>query len=155
MARRVSVPWLVVAGVIVLAIWGNSMVPGVASDAMSHSALDGVRAALEALGIPAGWLTNFVIRKTGHVLEYALLGAVVCKGVDPEGRGDRWRLAAMALTLVLVPAIDETIQLFVPGRSGMVTDVCIDLCGAAAGAWLTQRAICVWRGRKKGSELQE
>ena len=148
MSRRVSLPWLVVTAVIVVAIWGNSMVPGVASDAMSHSALDGVRSALEALGIPAAWLTNFLIRKTGHVLEYALLGAVVCKGVDPDGRGGTWRLGAIALTLVLVPAIDETIQLFVPGRSGMVADVCLDLCGAAVGAWLARCAQCAWRSRK-------
>ena len=38
--------------------------------------------------------------------------------------------------LLLIPSIDETIQLFVPGRAGMITDVMIDCCGAATGVVL-------------------
>ena len=51
-------------------------------------------------------------------------------------------LAGLVLT-TLVPCLDETIQLFVPGRSGSPRDVAIDLAGAATGAlltWLFHRA---------------
>ena len=40
---------------------------------------------------------------------------------------------AIALALVLIPSIDETIQLFVPGRSGQVTDIWIDFSGVMTG----------------------
>ena len=42
----------------------------------------------------------------------------------------------IALTEVLVPFLDETIQLFVPGRSSQTTDIWIDICGGAAGVLL-------------------
>ena len=35
--------------------------------------------------------------------------------------------------LLLVPFVDETIQLFVPGRSGQISDVWLDMAGGAAG----------------------
>ena len=45
------------------------------------------------------------------------------------------RLPAFALG-VAAACIDETIQIFVPGRSPGIRDVCIDSCGAAAGMLL-------------------
>ena len=36
--------------------------------------------------------------------------------------------------LFLVPSIDETIQLFVPGRAGMITDVVYLTIGTGVGA---------------------
>jgi VanZ family protein len=43
----------------------------------------------------------------------------------------------IALLVCLVPVVDEAIQLFVPGRSGRVTDVLLDLSGVAFGAVLS------------------
>ena len=49
----------------------------------------------------------------------------------------RWKVyLCAAVFLLLIPSIDETIQLFVPGRAGMITDVMIDCCGAATGVVL-------------------
>ena len=45
---------------------------------------------------------------------------------------------------VLVPCVDETIQLFVPRRSGMVSDVCLDMVGCACGL-LATRFLCALR----------
>ena len=56
----------------------------------------------------------------------------------------KWAVVTCLMALLiwgnsLVPgsgSIDETIQLFVPGRAGMITDVMIDCCGAATGVVL-------------------
>jgi VanZ family protein len=53
----------------------------------------------------------------------------------------------VALTVVAVPSVDETIQLFVDGRSGQVTDVLIDCAGACTGVLLTWLASRVRRRR--------
>ena len=60
---------------------------------------------------------------------------------EPNGHGSYPRFPARRGTPIcmgdqLIPSIDETIQLFVPGRAGMITDVMIDCCGAATGVVL-------------------
>lgn len=147
--KRVSIPWLVAGVAIICVIWGNSLMPGASSNGFSLHVLDDVRSLLDSLGIASGWLTNFVVRKAAHFSEYAVLGAVMAKAIDPMRTFDRARLFALCLTLVLVPSIDETIQLFVPGRSGMVTDVLLDCSGAAFGALLSASIGRALRHRRK------
>lgn len=143
---RLSKPWLFAAIIMVLIIWGNSLVPGSGSGSLSLSVVEAVRGALDALRLPSDWVTNFLVRKTAHFTEYAILGVLVAHAFDPEHTAEHMRLAAICLALVLVPSIDETIQLFVAGRSGQVTDVLLDCCGAATGVLL---AYLVWRLRRR------
>lgn len=143
---RLSKPWLFAAIIMVLIIWGNSLVPGSGSGPLSLSVVEAVRGALDALRLPSDWVTNFLVRKTAHFTEYAVLGVLVAHAFDPERTAEHMRLAAICLALVLVPSIDETIQLFVAGRSGQVTDVLLDCCGAATGVLLTY---LVWRLRRR------
>ena len=130
-------PWLVAAVAMMLFIWCNSLVPGTQSGGLSLGVVDALRSALDALGIPSAWVTNFVVRKAAHFTEYAVLGVLFARAFDLR-RGARARtIAVVCLVLVLVPVLDETIQLFVPGRSGQLSDVLLDCCGAATGAFLT------------------
>ena len=135
---RISVPWTVVLVLAVLLIWGDSCVPGEGSGELSLAVLDWARGLLDAVGLPSAWLTNFLVRKAAHFSEYACLGALAQLAFRPAHARSVSRWAAVAAVLVAVPCADETIQLFVPGRSGMVTDVLIDLAGAFVGtaiAW--------------------
>lgn len=142
----VSAPWLVASLCMVVFIWGNSMVPGSGSSEMSLSVLELVHGILQSLGLPYEWVTNFLIRKTAHFTEYACLGVCVSNALDARRTIAPASLAATALVLVLVPSIDETIQLFTPARAGMLADVVLDCCGAAFGVFL--RSIWV---RMRGS----
>ncbi len=93
---------------------------------------------------------DFVVRKTAHATEYAILGALLCMTVGefltlPEFR--RYRLAYILGTLYAVT--DEIHQLFVPGRSCMLMDVFIDSAGVLAGVLavyvlkkITEKVIC-------------
>lgn len=130
---RISRRWLVAAIVWTLFIWGNSLVPGEGSSSLSLGALEMIRSALDGLGLPSAWLTNFLVRKAAHAAEYAVLGVLVTGAVDGARMHRQGELSAICVTLLFVPSIDEAIQLFVPGRSGQISDVLLDCCGAAAG----------------------
>ena len=133
---RISLPWLLLAIAMVALIWGNSLVPGTGSSSISLSVMEAVHGALRALGLPYEWVTNFIVRKTAHFTEYAVLGILTSQAFDPQHAVCTRTISITALACVLVPSIDETIQLFVSGRSGQVTDVFLDCCGAATGILL-------------------
>ena len=137
--------WAVATCLMVLLIWGNSMVPGTRSGSLSLSIMEAVRGFLHGMGLPYEWVTNFVVRKCAHFTEYMVLGILATHAFDIEGRRTFDVLLPTAVFLLLIPSIDETIQLFVPGRAGMITDVMIDCCGAMTGVvlrYLLRSLIC-------------
>lgn len=106
------------------------------------------------------WLEK-PLRKCAHASEYALLG-VLCMAhlntywipTTPEtSRGFHWkttlpfRLLLAEALCVLYAATDEFHQLFVEGRSGQFTDVCIDSAGALLGI-LIMTGVSYLRGRR-------
>ena len=75
-----------------------------------------------------------LLRKTGHFSEYLILGILSMITVQQtELRYKRWTGLGFCL---LVASVDETIQLFVSGRSGQVSDVLLDFVGALCGILL-------------------
>lgn len=135
---RIRWAWVALFALMLCFIWGNSLVPGDDSGSLSLAVVEWVKGALGALGLPNGWVTNFVVRKTAHFTEYMVLGLVGMQAFGPHRAPRRWAPAALtALALVAAPCIDETIQRFVSGRSSQVTDVLIDCSGALTGVLLT------------------
>lgn len=125
---KINRKWAVVTCLMALLIWGNSLVPGSGSGSLSLTVMEAIRGFLHGVGLPYEWVTNFVVRKCAHFSEYMVLGILATHAFDV--------LLPTAVFLLLIPSIDETIQLFVPGRAGMITDVMIDCCGAATGVVL-------------------
>lgn len=79
---------------------------------------------------------DFLFRKGGHVLGYALLALALRRGLRLRG----WKGAAAVLACVLLFALsDEFHQSFVPGRDARLMDVGIDLLGAALGVWVAAK----------------
>ena len=130
-------------GVVTLLIWGNSMRTSTQSAQQSGSLLAFLTPWLTALGIhPEGFHT--ILRKMAHFSEYGLLGVLwtfeLWLGPHREKRrGTMERLSLCMLTAFL----DETIQLFVPGRSGEIRDVWIDTAGAWTGIVITTCLACI------------
>jgi VanZ family protein len=95
---------------------------------------------------------HFVIRKSAHVTEYAILGILIWRVVHysslfaAKGVAQHFRLALLCAALYAVT--DETHQIFVPGREAAVHDVLLDTCGAAAGLAVTW-CVLRWRTAKK------
>lgn len=134
-ARRLAaiVVWVCV-------IWGHSLIQGPQSSAESGLVYTLLEPLFRAFGVTDPDLCTFVIRKCAHFSEYAVLGVLgvrlSCALVGEETISASLRWAPVACC-ALVPVLDETLQLFVPGRSGSPRDVLIDLSGLVVGACLT------------------
>lgn len=74
------------------------------------------------------------VRKLGHLSEYALLGLLIAFALTCGHQLKGKKLYVLSLCLcILYASSDELHQLFIPGRSAMVTDVGIDTIGSFAG----------------------
>jgi VanZ family protein len=136
--------WGVVVAALCAFIWFMSSRTGGDSGGMSEQVADAV-ARVIVPGYAGGTAAErarvvaamqLPIRKTGHFLEYAALGAAVCcllRAIDRWPRSSAGRLAAAWGLAVVFAATDEVHQLFVPGREGKPTDVLIDAAGVLAG----------------------
>lgn len=88
-----------------------------------------------------------LIRKSAHMGEYALLAVFVLMHICCyKKRPQKMWLLGWAFS-VIYAATDEIHQLFVPGRSGMFTDVCIDSVGSFIGVIIFM--ICYRKVSKK------
>ena len=87
------------------------------------------------------------VRKTGHIAEYFLLGALVMMLVKRLDFMRFWNSLPASRTYILVSLLicilyassDEIHQIFVPGRGPLVTDVLLDSCAAFLGILLARR----------------
>lgn len=79
-------------------------------------------------------LAHAIIRKTAHVVEFFVLGALLYRALR-RGRAPAWQapLAFGAVALAAAWAlVDEFRQSLVPGRTPSLVDCAIDATGAAA-----------------------
>lgn len=131
--RATALRWSLVAAWM-LFVWSRSLFDGPDSTAQSNVIVTIVRPLLEALGVRDAALMSFLVRKACHACEYAVLGWLLAwTGRAGDGRRTKLRAWAPLALAVATASIDETIQLFVPGRSGALRDVLIDCCGATVG----------------------
>ena len=73
------------------------------------------------------------VRKTAHAAEYAILG-ILAAGACITTKKKGWKTVLFPWGIATAYAVtDEFHQLFVPGRSGQMTDVMIDSGGALVG----------------------
>ena len=86
---------------------------------------------LEAMPVEQLEFLHTLLRKAGHFSEFFVLGVLAI--LSALQTKVRYRLLSALSFCALVAAVDETIQLFVSGRSGQVTDVVLDSVGALCG----------------------
>lgn len=115
----------------ILFIWGNSLLPGSVSGAISQRARD-LLAALFGSGNENPDAGHGLLRKLAHFTEFACLGALFA-----------WLFGMLRKPVLfalpcgfLVACMDETIQRFVPNRGPAFMDVLIDTSGALVGIGL-------------------
>ena len=98
-------------------------------------------------------VANVLVRKVAHITEFGVLAVCtsyyfhVCRLRGRRGMG-----CAVALS-VAYAITDEIHQLFVPGRSGRVTDVLIDSIGCLLGVLFFSFLQYVIKNRKLKREL--
>ena len=136
-------PWLIAARVIftmaliacIVFIFSNSMQMGAVSEGTSGRVLRLVQRALTRLGMPelAAHVTQHFIRKLAHFCEYTLEGFLLMLCLRVYTRHFLRHVSWPVLGGLLTALVDETIQLYSPGRSSQVLDVWLDFSGVLCG----------------------
>lgn len=129
-------------------IWGNSLLTGEESGAISKGLLAWLISAFPFLN----WLPEYLLRKLGHFSEFAALGFFLAWYFLLQGQTGIHRFSVPLLWAMLAANTDETIQTMVPDRGPSVLDVWIDVSGACAGiaALLLIFAAVQYRKKRKG-----
>lgn len=94
---------------------------------------------------------QYVARKAAHTLAYLVLGVLTMSALFRYRRRNGWRFGTALTACVGYAGTDEIHQLFVAGRSGQISDVGIDACGALLGISFVLLAHWLW-GRKRRSK---
>ena len=139
----------IIFGILIVAwlavIWGHSMQPAVVSEGESGKWLEILSKFLPFLRGENGM---YMVRKAAHFTEYAILGILLALELALFVKGWLRRFVEPVMMALTASFIDETIQLFVEGRSGQVSDMWIDVSGAALGVLITLAIIGNRRGKR-------
>ena len=142
MERRYGRPiWFVLCAAWLAVIFGHSLMPAELSKVESGGLLAWLSKAMP-------FLTDRLLRKLAHFSEFAVLGLLLAQCL-------RAGFSQPALAALLCAAADETVQLYVPGRSGQVRDIWIDFAGALTAVALTllvRRIVLLRRLRRETSD---
>lgn len=79
--------------------------------------------------------TEHIVRKTAHFVLYLILG--IYAYLSAESVDLKRKLLPALLFCLVYAASDEFHQLFTAGRSGQISDVCLDFCGSSVGVGIT------------------
>jgi VanZ family protein len=97
-------------------------------------------------------LLNNLLRKSAHLMEYAVLAVFLYNSLKPAGN-PRWSRKAACWALLASGSYsitDELHQLFVLGRHASLFDCLIDTTGAFLGLLLLSRAFVTLQRKQTG-----
>ena len=123
--RSARILWILLTIFIILMllfIWGNSLLPAEISSKISSFVT-------RLLGKNA---VELHVRKAGHFTEFLLLGGALGLYVTLKRMKGKEKAMLLALFALFVPLMDETIQMF-NDRSPQVRDIWIDVAGYTCG----------------------
>lgn len=124
--------WLCLLLINLAIIWGNSLLPGHISGAISNAVKDFILLLLPLKqgGSPGG---GGLIRKLAHFTEFTCLGICLSQLLRIKCNKQWKNILLPSLFGVAAAAIDETIQRFVPNRGPGIKDVLLDSAGVITG----------------------
>lgn len=141
-------------------IWGFSdqtaAVSGDVSDRFLHRILSGLSSAYvqseEYLQVATVEVISFFERKAAHMFLYFILMVLLLMALGSFVRRPFKRAIVAGLFCAGFAALDEFHQTFIPGRSGSLRDVVVDMAGAliVCGLWLLLRWTGAVRKREPG-----
>ena len=135
----------VLLALMLLFIWSNSLAGSKQSNALSGWVEKLIKPLIDPQGNIPTKVFDYEVRKAAHVIEYALLGALLVWLSAPVKKQNVWLLL---FTVLMAAVIDETIQLFT-GRTSQVQDIWIDFFGAGIGMLIVFAIMKVAQKRKR------
>jgi len=115
-------------------IWGNSLLPAALSGGLSTALKEWIHTLFPGAGLVSPTESDHILRKLMHFTEFAALGFLLTGEFRLLGK-KRPYIWGFGFG-VAAAAIDECIQIFVPGRGPAVKDVGIDSTGVLLGTVL-------------------
>ena len=137
---------LLSVAIIIFAFWHSSL-DSETSSGESEGFLQFLQNVFGAVGIKVEISEHF-IRKAAHFTEYTGLGAMMMCSAFTFDKLRPYRYYFNLLFTGLATAVcDEAIQLNVPGRAGLVTDVILDFSGVVFGSLLMLAIFMLYKRR--------
>ncbi len=138
------------------AIFYNSSLDAVESTSQSDPMVDGINAFFTSVGLPVT-VNDFIVRKTAHFTEYAVLGTLLSLTAYSYVLRRKHTLLIALPTGAAVAVCDELIQMFPAGRSCEIRDMLIDFSGVLFAALVIQLILYLThrhREKKEGKEFE-
>ncbi len=132
--------------IMLIFIWGHSMVPAVQSSEESGYWATYLIPILKMF-VGEKLATEYLVRKLAHFSEYAVFGFIVSLRVRQSQKLDIKLIGKSEGASFLTAFLDESIQV-VSGRGPMITDVWIDSLGAFTGILICSLIVFVAERRK-------
>lgn len=131
--KRLKIIMLVLTGLTISFALVHSMIPASVSTLESTAVYEIVFKIFKFFGFGAD-LTEHIVRKAAHFSEFCAIGflSTGCAYAFCKTRPSKYTVQVF-FTGLATAVCDETIQLNVPGRAGMITDVLIDFSGVLTG----------------------
>lgn len=117
-------------------IWGNSLLPGEISGALSDFARDALKAVTDLIFGPRPHTPSGgggLLRKLAHFTEFTCLGLCLSWLIRMLCKKTAAQIGYPLLFGFAAACIDETIQIFIPLRGPAIKDVGIDTAGIVLG----------------------
>lgn len=96
-----------------------------------------------------------IIRKLAHFSIYTLVGFLLMSLISTYNLEENKRIIASLCIGILYATSDEIHQLFIPGRSGQITDVILDSMGVLLGILLVLTALEIYKKIKRKIDVKE
>ena len=141
---KVRLIWLIAACIMTGVIWRNSLMPGPVSSGQSERVTEVVEEVLESINYETERESlHAFIRQSAHFGQFFVLGLLLM-GAFWVGPNSYAGVKALGVGGTIA-TIDETIQLFVPGRAFQWTDIAIDTFGVLMAVCLVSLVVILWR----------
>lgn len=126
-------------------IFGNSFLTGRVSSDVSNLVMSVLQNIIDFIRIPVQLSLNFV-RNIAHLTEFAVLGISLMVILSIFTERLLKNITVPLFLGLLIPVIDEFIQLSVNGRSSSIIDIVIDFSGVLIGIVLYIIVTYIFRG---------
>jgi len=141
--------WVGVTVMFTLLIFLQSSMNGTISEKESMGFLNIINSFLIAIRFEKT-VTHQMVRKAAHIIEYFILGILHVLATASDSRRVLIKQFPRILLLTMTTAlVDETIQLFVPGREGLVSDILLDCMSAFTGIFITSMFVSIAKKSEK------
>ena len=144
-SKRFTVIIFTLTALMICFAWVHSLFPANLSSQESEGVFKFVNQIFAFFGAGEA-LTQKLIRKLAHFSEFTAIGFLLtsCGYCFDRLRPHRFAVPVLFSGL-LAAVIDETIQLFIEGRAGLISDVWIDFGGVVTGFLLALAFYAVYR----------